>query len=426
MTVEQLYALYLQYPSISTDTRSLKPGDLYFALKGASFNGNRFARQALDQGAAYAVIDEEMYAEGERTVLVPDALLTLQALARHHRQTFDIPFLAITGSNGKTTTKELIHQVLSTTYKTYTTQGNLNNQIGIPLTLLKIGRDAQMAVVEMGANHLHEIEQYCRYTLPTHGLITNAGKAHLEGFGSEENIKKGKGELFDHLRATGGKAFVMWDYLYLRHMSRDIQCIRYGTMKGEVTGELMESDPFLEVTITKGAQLPSIRTHLVGGYNLPNVLAAVAVGKYFTVPDQAICTALEAYTPSNSRSQMLEKGSNKIILDAYNANPSSMHSAIENFARLKASNKVVILGGMMELGAQSAEEHKALVELLQSHPWKQVALVGGDFLTIRHPYLSFPDAAAAAAWFHDQHFENTHILIKGSRSMQMEKVLQQI
>ena len=425
MNIEQLYNLFLQYPSISTDTRTIKQDDLYFALKGAAFNGNMFTRQALDQGAAFAVIDEEAYVENDRTILVDDVLKTLQELALHHRKTFTIPFLAITGSNGKTTTKELIHQVLSTTYKTYTTQGNLNNQIGIPLTLLKVKRDAEIAVIEMGANHMKEIESYCRYTLPTHGLITNSGKAHLEGFGSEENIKKAKGELFDFLKENNGTAFVMWDYVYLRDMSKGIpNIIRYGTSEGDVTGAALQSDPFLEITVTGGADIQSIQTHLVGEYNLPNVLAAVTAGKYFSIKDDAIKTSIEAYLPSNSRSQMIDKDSNKIILDAYNANPSSMASAIGNFARIRAANKVIILGAMAELGDQSLLEHRALIELLQRYQWDNVILVGGDFLRIDHPYMSFPNASAAAGWFRQQHFMDTYILVKGSRSMQMEKVLQ--
>ena len=421
MTIEQLYQLYLQHPSLSTDTRTVRAGDLYFALKGPSFNGNRFARQAIDRGAAYAVVDEAEYATGDKMILVEDVLQTLQELAKYHRQTFTIPFIAITGSNGKTTTKELIHQALSGTYKTYTTQGNLNNQIGVPITLLKIQRDAEMAVVEMGANHLKEIESYCSYALPTHGIITNCGKAHLEGFGSEENVRKGKGELFDFLRAHNGTVFAMWDYAYLQEMSQGIKTIRYGTAAGEVIGTARQSDPFLEVEISRG---PIIKTHLVGAYNLPNVLAAVAVGRHFLVKDEVVKVAIEAYQPSNSRSQMLEKESNKIVLDAYNANPSSMQSAIENFARIHADNKVVILGAMAELGDQSLPEHQTLVELLQQYQWKKVALVGGDFLRVPHPYSSFSNAAAAADWFREQHFTHTHILIKGSRSMQMEKVLQ--
>lgn len=425
MNIEQLYNLFLQHPSVSTDTRTIRQGDLYFALKGAAFNGNMFTRQALDNGAAYAVIDQEAYVESGKTILVNDVLQTLQELAKHHRQTFTIPFLAITGSNGKTTTKELIHQVLSATYKTYTTQGNFNNQIGIPLTLLKVQRDAEIAVIEMGANHVKEIESYCRYTLPTHGMITNCGKAHLEGFGSVENIRKAKGELYDFLRANNGTAFVMWDYDYLREMSKGIpKVIRYGTSEGDITGTALQSDPFLEIAVTKGADVQTIQTNLVGEYNLPNVLAAVTAGKYFSIKDTVIKAAIEAYMPSNSRSQMIEKDSNKIILDAYNANPSSMSLAVENFARIQAAGKVLILGAMAELGEQSLQEHRALVELLQRYQWKNVALVGGDFLDIHHPYLSFPNATAAAGWFRQQHFANTYILIKGSRSMQMEKVLQ--
>ena len=424
MTIEQLYQLYTRYPSVSTDTRTIRPGDLYFALKGPSFDGNQFARQALEKGAAHAVVDEPAYATGEKVILVDDALQTLQELARYHRQTFSIPFIAITGSNGKTTTKELIHQVLSTTYKTYTTRGNLNNQIGVPLTLLKIRRDAEMAVVEMGANHLGEIESYCSYTLPTHGLITNVGKAHLEGFGSEENIRKGKGELFDFLRAHNGTAFVMGDSYYLRSMSQGIKSIRYGTADAGVVGTTLQSDPFLEVSVETEEGDQMIQTQLVGAYNLPNVLAAVAVGRYFSVKNDAIKKAIEAYQPSNSRSQLIERGSNKIVLDAYNANPSSMQSAIENFARIGAGSKVVMLGGMAELGNRSQQEHEAIVALLQQYAWKSVALVGGDFLRIQHPYMSFPNSAAAAEWFREQHFTDTHVLIKGSRSMQMEKVLQ--
>ena len=424
MTTEQLYALYLQHPSVSTDTRTLQPGDIYFALKGPSFNGNLYAGQALSNGAAYAVIDEQTHAAGERTILVEDVLQTLQQLARHHRQTFTIPFLAITGSNGKTTTKELIHQVLSTKYKTYTTRGNLNNQIGVPLTLLRIQRDAEIAVIEMGANHLKEIESYCSYTLPTHGLITNVGKAHLEGFGSEANIRKGKGELYDFLRQHNGTAFVMSDYEYLQEMSQGILVVPYGTREGDVTGTVLQSDPFLEVSFRTDQEQHTVQTQLVGAYNLPNVLAAVAVGKHFSVVDDAIKAAIEAYAPTNSRSQLIEAGSNKIILDAYNANPSSMQSAVENFARMQAASKVLVLGAMAELGSGSLHEHQALVQLLQQYQWKEVALVGGDFLHIAHPYRSFSDALAAAEWFRAQHFTQTHILVKGSRSMRMETVLQ--
>ena len=432
MTLEELYHIYSNHVSVQTDTRKLKPGDLFFALKGEHFNGNAFARQAINDGALYAVIDEIQFEIPGKTILVSNVLETLQQLARYHRQQFTIlpdgrqvAFLAITGSNGKTTTKELIHSVLSSTYKTYTTEGNLNNQIGIPLTILKIKPDAEIAVIEMGANHRNEIAAYCSFTLPTHGLITNCGKAHLEGFGGVEGVRKGKGELFDFLRSHKGTGFVMWDDDYLREMSKGIpEIYTYGTTDADITGSLVKSEPLLELTINKGAAISSIKTQLVGDYNLPNVLAAVAIGKYFDVADEKIKSALESYFPSNSRSQLLEKGTNKIILDAYNANPSSMRSAIENFAHLAAEHKVLMLGGMAELGNESLSEHKAIVDLLVQYQLKNVVLVGGDFLKIDHPFLQFTNAGEAKEWLQKQHFENTHLLIKGSRSMQMEKVLE--
>lgn len=426
MQIEQLYSIYQQYPSVQTDTRKLKTGDIFFALKGGNFNGNHFAKQAIDAGAAYAVIDEKEFEIAGKTILADDVLTSLQQLAKHHRQQFTIPFIAITGSNGKTTTKELIHAVLSTTYKTCTTEGNLNNHIGVPLTILKIKSDAEIAVVEMGANHLGEIASYCSFTLPTHGIITNIGKAHLEGFGNLEGVKKAKGELFDFLRGEPHAfAFVMWDYDYLREMSKGISgIIKYGTeADAHITGQVKRSEPYLEIEITQGLDDPFIQTHLVGDYNLPNILAAVTVGKTFKVPEEKIKSAIENYEPTNSRSQLLEKDSNKIILDAYNANPSSMKLAIENFAKLYAFDKVLILGAMAELGEESLNEHAAIVDLIKQNNWKNVALVGGDFLKVDHSFLKFENALQAKEWFQQQNFENTHLLIKGSRSMQMEKVI---
>ncbi|WP_207511947.1 UDP-N-acetylmuramoyl-tripeptide--D-alanyl-D-alanine ligase [Longitalea luteola] len=427
MTIQQLYDIYLKYPSVQTDTRKLQAGDIFFALKGPNFNGNQFAAAALAAGSAYAVVDEPPASADSRIIVVDDVLTTLQQLAKYHRQQFNIPFIAITGSNGKTTTKELVHAVLSTSYKTYTTQGNLNNHIGIPLTILSVKNDAEMAVIEMGANHLREIASYCEYTLPTHGIITNCGKAHLEGFGSIEGVRKGKGELYDYLRAHEGTAFVMWDYDYLQTMSKGIATIvKYGTAAAaDITGTVQQSEPFLAVAINKGADLPVIKTQLVGAYNLPNVLVAVTAGKFFKVPDEKIKAAIEHYTPSNSRSQLIEKNGNKFILDAYNANPTSMKAAIENFAGIHASNKVLMLGGMAELGQESLQEHQAIIDLIKQHSWKAVVLVGGDFLKLEHPFIKMANSAEAAAWFNSQQFNDTYFLIKGSRSMQMEKVLAQ-
>jgi UDP-N-acetylmuramoyl-tripeptide--D-alanyl-D-alanine ligase len=423
MKLDELYSLYLANPSIQTDTRKLQKGDLYFALKGPNFNGNAFAQKAIEMGAAYAIIDEEQYAIEGKTILVMDVLLTLQKLALHHRRQFKIPFLAITGSNGKTTTKELVHAVLSTTFKTYTTEGNLNNHIGVPLTILKIGKDAEMAVIEMGANHQKEIASYCLIALPTHGLITNVGKAHLEGFGSEDGVRKGKGELFDFIREHKGSIFRMNDYDYLHSLSTGIDNVyTYGTKEADVVGNVMQSDPFLQVSFTKGF-FGTINTSLVGSYNLPNVLAAVAVAKSFGVADEKIKSAIESYTPSNSRSQLVQKGSNKIILDAYNANPSSMKAAIENFAKAEGQNKVLVLGAMAELGQDSLQEHKSLIEQISQYPWKAVVLVGGDFLKTSHSFYCFPCPDKAGEWLGNNCKENAFLLVKGSRSMQMEKVL---
>jgi UDP-N-acetylmuramoyl-tripeptide--D-alanyl-D-alanine ligase len=424
MNMENLYQLYQQAPSVQTDTRKLQKGDLFFALKGPNFNGNLFAQKAIDSGATFAVIDNAAFAIEGKTILVPDVLEALQALALHHRKQLNIPFIAITGSNGKTTTKELVHAVLSTTFKTYTTEGNLNNHIGVPLTILKVGPDAQMAVIEMGANHQQEIASYCAIALPTHGLITNCGKAHLEGFGGEEGVRKGKGELFDALRASNGTAFVMCDYDYLHPMSAGInEIVKYGTAEGDVSGTVQQSDPFLKVSFSKGLT-GIVTTQLVGAYNLPNVLAAAAIGLYFGVAPERVKKAIEAYAPSNSRSQLVQKGSNKIILDAYNANPSSMKLAIENLARVAGENKVLVLGAMAELGRESLAEHASIVHTIAQYNWKGVALVGGDFQKIAHPYLCFDNAAEAGAWLQSQNFNDAILLVKGSRSTGMEKVLE--
>lgn len=284
-----------------------------------------------------------------------------------------------------------------------------------------------MAVIEMGANHLNEIAAYCQIAKPTHGLITNCGKAHLEGFGGTEGVKKAKGELFDYLRTlTHGFAFVMWDYDYLREMSKGISgIIKYGTeINDHIIGKVFSNDPFLQVEISQGLDDKLISTQLVGEYNLPNVLAAVTVGKFFDVPESKIKSAIEHYTPSNSRSQLIEKGSNKIILDAYNANPSSMKLAIENFAKKPVENKIMLLGAMAELGVESLHEHAEIIDLIKNYSWKEVILVGGDFLKLSHPFLSFENSLKAKEWFDQHDFQNSYILVKGSRSTQMEKVLE--
>lgn len=424
MNTEKLYAHYLKNQSVQTDSRKVQPGDIFFAIKGPNYNANSFAKDAVDAGASLAVIDDVNY-EGEKTLLVDDALKQLQDLALHHRKTFKIPFIAITGSNGKTTTRELVTAVLSGSYKTYSTERNLNNHIGIPLTILNIKKDAEIAVIEMGANHLGEIKSYCEYTLPTHGLISNCGKAHLEGFGSLEGVRKGKGELFDFLRENKGIAFVMEEYEYLLEMSKGISKIIYYGGKSDVTGSIIRNEPFLQAKIKTGTKEFTVNSNLVGGYNLPNILAAVCVGKYFGVSADIIKSTLEAYQPTNSRSQLLKiKNNNQVILDAYNANPSSMKTAIENFAGMEAENKILLIGAMAELGPESIQEHEKIVELIGEYKWKEVVLVGGDFSKINHPYRQFENSDQAADWLKAQNFENYFMLIKGSRSIAMEKVIQ--
>ena len=427
ISISDLYEIYKSYPQVQTDTRQLKKGDLYFALKGPNFNGNEFALQALEQGAAYSIVDEPVDASEQlqkRILLVEDVLSSLQALAKFHRAQFNIPFIAITGSNGKTTTKELVAAVLSSHYTIYTTKGNLNNHIGVPLTLLSIQQDAQFAIIEMGANHLKEIESYCSYTLPTHGMITNCGKAHLEGFGSEEGVRKGKGELFDYLRAHQGTVFLMQDFDYLVKMTQGISnIIGYGKEHGQIQGDAIDHNGMLTVQIKKGIEIDSIQTHLVGNYNLPNVLAAVAIGHHFKVPNDKIKMAIENYIPSNSRSQLLNWNNNEVILDAYNANPSSMKLAVDNFSKMNKQNKMVCLGGMRELGADTLMEHQMLIDQLKETNWKQVMLVGSEFKPCNHNFLYFDTVLEAKAWLQAQELKGYTLLIKGSRGIQMEQLI---
>ena len=424
MTAEQLYQIYLEHPQICTDTRKITASSLFFGLKGDNFDGNKFALQALDSGAAFAIIDNAEYASDDRFVLVDDVLETLQDLARLHRKHLKIPVIGITGSNGKTTTKELVKSVLSQQFNTFATEGNLNNHIGVPLTLLSVHADAQMAVIEMGANHLKEIESYCTYAMPNFGLITNCGKAHLEGFGSEDGVKKGKGELFDYLRANKGADFIMSDYDYLVQMSEGIpEVISYGTKTGIVQAVAHSNNGMLAVEFTKGFNIQHIQTQLVGDYNLPNVLASVTIGMHFKVPAEKIKIALEHYTPTNSRSQLMRWKENDIILDAYNANPSSMKLAIENFGKLQAPHKILFLGGMRELGKLSIAEHQELISIIEQFTFEKVILVGGDFKACKHPYIYFEDALLAKDWLNQQNFKGHCFLIKGSRGIQMEQLI---
>ncbi len=421
MSITDLYEIYLQHPAVQTDTRKLEKGQLYFALKGPNFNGNVFAEKALEVGAAYAIIDEEEYKINDRCILVDNVLETLQDLANHHRKQFDIPFLAITGSNGKTTTKELINSVLSKQYNTIATRGNLNNHIGIPLTLLDIPQGTEIAIIEMGANHQKEIESYCTIAEPTHAVITNCGKAHIEGFGGVEGVRKGKGELYDFIRQSKGMIFRNADLNYLKEMSAGInEQYTYGSANADVIGKPLMDDVFLKVAILNRDNETVINTNLVGDYNFPNVMTAVAIGMHFNVPIEKIRSAIEAYNPDNSRSQWSVIGSNKVILDAYNANPTSMRAAIINFANADLENKTLWLGGMKEMGDAEREEHQELIDLISKYNWHDVILVGNEFKGIDLHYKWFETSKQAAEYVAANKPENTAILIKGSRSTKME------
>ncbi len=421
MELPELYQLYLQHPSIQTDTRKLHEGGIYFALSGANFDGNVFAQQALEKGTAYAVIDNPDYANSKRCIIVDDVLTTLQKLANYHRKQFGIPFIAITGSNGKTTTKELIAAVLKQRYKTYATEGNLNNHIGVPLTLLKIKQDAEMAIIEMGANHQREIAGYCDIALPTHGIITNCGKAHIEGFGGIEGVRKAKGELYDFIRANDGVIFRNADLGYLGEMAHGInRQVTYGSSNAQYLGRPVMSGVFLQVAMLTAHTETILNTNLVGEYNFPNVMAAIAIGLHFGVPIDDIKSALAAYTPDNSRSQWLQKGTNRIILDAYNANPSSMRAAILNFEASDLPNKMLWIGGMKEMGDEERNEHLELVALISKYNWQSVILVGKEFKDINNGYSWFENSAAAADHIKAHRPANSSILIKGSRGSKME------
>jgi UDP-N-acetylmuramoyl-tripeptide--D-alanyl-D-alanine ligase len=428
MQMDKLYEVFRRSRKVQTDTRKLQAGEIFFALRGPNFNGNRYAAQALERGAAAVVIDEPIEHIGERVFLVEDALKALQELARYHRQQLNIPFIAITGSNGKTTTKELVHTVLSSHFKTATTQGNLNNHIGVPLTILSIPDDAEMAVIEMGANHQQEIAGYCQIAFPTHGMITNCGKAHMEGFGGEEGIRKGKGELYDFLRGNNGTVFVNSAMSDLMNMSKGLSNqIYYGSPKGSFNADIVQSDPLLTIEINRlDWGLHHLHTNLVGSYNLANVEAAICIGDHFGIPFIKIAQAIATYVPNNARSQLLNRGSNTLFLDAYNANPSSMKVAIENFARQHHPNKWLMLGAMMELGDASVAEHQQLIELLESLELTQVVLVGGDFEHTKHHFHYFRNTADAAVWISVNKPESALILIKGSRSIGMEKLVEML
>ncbi|HLC83779.1 MAG TPA: UDP-N-acetylmuramoyl-tripeptide--D-alanyl-D-alanine ligase [Bacteroidia bacterium] len=438
--IEKLYSIFLKHPIVCTDTRDIKPGSIFFALKGGNFNGNKFAEKAIEMGCAYAVIDEKFpLGEGGRGIegkllLVDDVLKALQQLANHHRKQLTIPVIGITGSNGKTTSKELINAVLSKKYKVLATVGNLNNHIGVPLTLLNITKQHEMAIIEMGANHQGEIAELCEIAEPDFGIITNIGKAHLEGFGGIEGVKKGKSELYKYIQSKQGKLFVHGDDEVLLELSASNEKVTYGTKKlYDIVGAISESTnefiSFQWATRYNAVDIKKselVSTQLVGIYNYYNLLCAACVGNYFKVDDASINQALKEYTPSNNRSQLHKTKSNKLILDYYNANPSSMSLAIENFSNLNHPNKMVILGDMLELGSESKKEHDAIVALLQQKNISNVLLVGPLFMdSVKNTNTNaFSTSDEAVEFLKQNKISDSTILIKGSRGIKLEKVVE--
>jgi UDP-N-acetylmuramoyl-tripeptide--D-alanyl-D-alanine ligase len=422
--LEHLYQIYKKHPVVCTDSREITTGCLFFALKGDRFDGNTFALQALEKGAAYAVVDNPALPDKASLIKVPDVLTALQRLATMHRRTLPVPVVAITGTNGKTTTKELVAQVLAARYRITVTQGNLNNHIGVPLTLLRMHAGTQIAVVEMGANHPGEIAALCRIAEPTHGLITNIGKGHLEGFGSLEGVQQTKGELYDYLSLHHGCVFYMADNPLLAAMiaARKFQeTIAYGFTTDDA--QVVKSEvhhPFLRLSV-KG--YPAIDTHLIGAYNADNVLAALSVGCYFGVRREEAVAAINSYVPSNNRSQLIRSENNTVIMDAYNANPSSMTAAIENFARMEADNKWLILGDMLELGAESDREHRAVVALLLQEKLTRVLLVGEAFTqAAQHTFPCFASTAALQQYLAAHPVRQATVLVKGSHGIGLDKL----
>ncbi len=424
INLTELYQLFLSHPVVSTDTRTISTGCLFFAIKGETFDGNSFASEAIAKGAAFSIIDDPA-AESDKTILVPDVLTTIQQLASLHRSMLEIPVVAITGTNGKTTTKELMNAVLGSTYKVKATAGNLNNHIGVPLTLLSINSDTQIAIIEMGANHQGEIEFLCNLARPTHGLITNIGKAHLEGFGGYEGVIRTKSELYHFLRSVNGTALVNGNNRLLGELSEGMNRIFYGENEGfRTTGKPLQSAPYLDVSWFKNGENRIIQTQLVGAYNFENVMAAICAGVTFDVPDENIASSIAGYQPSNNRSQSLKTAYNLLILDAYNANPSSMQAALQNFGTIKAEKKMVILGDMLELGNEGAAEHTAILETISKMNLDKVILVGPEFLAVSESkFLSFEDSSSAAEWLKQHPVKDFTILVKGSRGTKMEVVL---
>lgn len=428
MDLPQIYQIFRNSTGLTTDTRKIASGNLFLALKGENFDGNQFAVEAIQKGALATIVSDPKLADNPQCIWVEDTLKTLQGLGNYHRKQLTIPVLAITGSNGKTTTKELISAVLSTKYRCHATTGNYNNHIGVPLTLLEMPIETEIAVIEMGANHQGEIAVLARIAEPSHGLITNIGKAHLEGFGGIEGVKKGKGELYDFLAATNGVAFVNMDEKYLPELALKVKN-RVPYQQGvsdQLTITPIAINPFVAVKVQTQAQVPTIiKSQLFGQHNLNNIMTAIAVGNTFQVPIAQIREAIEAYIPQNNRSQLIKQGSNQIFLDAYNANPTSVKMALTHFAQTNFSPKIALLGSMLELGEYSDQEHEEIASLAIKLGIEHVILVGEQFRSAARKLslLHFMDVQALRSWWQEQKFEHAGILIKGSRGIKLEQVL---
>ena len=418
------YRKFLECSGVTTDTRSCTQGFMFFALKGERFNGNDFILQALEKGCLYAVTDEpERYDSGDsRIIAVPNVLKALQELALAHRRKIGLPVIGITGTNGKTTTKELVTAVLSERFNVLATQGNLNNSIGVPLTVLQIKPEHQIAIIEMGASHPGDIQELVNVCDPDFGLITNVGMAHLLGFGSFEGVKNTKGELYAHIRSKNGKIFLNRDNVHLCGMAADLSSIDYGKESGFVQGGVLDCNPLLRIWWSReNGEKHIVQMRMTGSYNADNALAAITVGSFFGISDKDICHALEEYTPRNNRSQITETGHNTLVVDAYNANPTSMNAALDNFGMISASEKMLILGDMRELGEQSMEEHRRIIGRITADGYRNVILVGGEMSAAvgqSHPeWLCFKDVSALKDWLSDNRPEGKTILIKGSNSI---------
>lgn len=423
MSIIDLYDLFIHNPQITTDSRNCPKGSIFFALKGDKFDGNQYAGKALASGCVYAVIDNPDYYIGERTILVDNVLKTLQQLAHHHRKVLGLPIIGITGTNGKTSTKELLAAVLSTKFNLLYTEGNFNNHIGVPLTLLRLTHDHEMAVIEMGASHPGDIKELVDIVHPNYGIITNVGRAHLEGFGSFEGVIRTKGELYDYIRRSKGKIFIKKENEYLQSIAKGIEQITYGNGDDAfASGQVVSCDPFLVFNWKQQGKLHTVETHIIGSYNLDNVLAAVAVGRFFKIPAERISRAIAAYEPTNNRSQFKKTDNNELIIDAYNANPSSMKVALDNFITMPVQPKAIILGDMRELGPTSDELHAEVVAQIKKGQFDKVFLCGEHFSKVGKEFSPFATTEAMVEELRKQPLKGYHILIKGSHSMGLEKL----